>query len=398
MDNVKPGVINSHNEWDKLKEIIVGRAEGTTATMTWRKPDPIPEKVLKEAMIIAKEASPQWFYEEVAEDLEGLCGTLKSFGVKVHRPEVFDYSRMYSSPFWSTTSNNVYNARDLNLVVGNNVIESPSYLESRYYETTALYPIWYEYLKEGFRWIAAPKPKLNYEAKAPYFRDENERELTDEDLKHRDLTGGRLEKLHKLLEREILFEAANTLRMGKDLLYLVSSSGNELGANWLQSVLGNEYRVHKTSGIYRSSHIDSTAMCLRPGLVLLNSIRVNEKNCPKLFDKWDKIYFDEVAPTSKAELEFQKTVRDPLGYKLENLGFQTNLHDMSSPWVGMNLLSVDPETVVVDERQTNLIKLLESHKFTVVPVRMRHIYTQGGGIHCATLDTVRESKLESYFD
>jgi glycine amidinotransferase/scyllo-inosamine-4-phosphate amidinotransferase 1 len=29
---------------------------------------------------------------------------------------------------------------------------------------------------------------------------------------------------------------------------------------------------------------------------------------------------------------------------------------------------------------------------------MRHIYTQGGGIHCATLDTVRDSKLESYFE
>jgi glycine amidinotransferase len=398
MDILKPGKINSHNEWDKLKEIIVGRAEGTTANMTWKKQEPIPEKVMDEAKLIAKEASPQWFYDEVAEDLEGLCETLRSLGAIVHRPEVFDYSKMYSSPFWSSTSNNVYNTRDLNLVVGNNVIESPSYLESRYFETTALYPIWYKYLREGFRWIAGPKPKLNYEAKVPYFRDENERELTDEDVKHQELTGGRLEKLHKLVEQEILFEAANTLRMGKDLLYLVSSSGNQLGANWLQSVLGDEYRVHQTSEIYRSSHIDSTAMCLRPGLVLLNSVRVNEKNCPSLFDKWDKIYFKDVAPTSEAELEFQKTVRDPLGYKLEDLGFQTNLHDMSSPWVGMNLLSVDPETVIVDERQTKLIKLLESHKFTVAPVRMRHIYTQGGGIHCATLDTVRESKLESYFD
>ena len=58
--------------------------------------------------------------------------------------------------------------------------------------------------------------------------------------------------LHKLAEREILFEAANTVRMGKDLLYLVSSSGNELGAKWLQSVLGEDYRVHTTKDIYRS--------------------------------------------------------------------------------------------------------------------------------------------------
>lgn len=398
MTTIEAGRVNSHNEWDKLKEIIVGTADGTTAALMWMRAGPIPEDVMQKARAIAERACPKWFYDEVAEDLQNLADTLTRLGVKVMRPTAFDQTKMYGTPFWTSNSNNAYNARDLNLIVGNNVIESPSYLASRYYETAALYPIWYQYFEKGFRWIAAPKPLLDYEAKLPYFRDENERVLTDEDLKHQSLTGGRLEKLHKLSEREILFEAANTLRMGKDLLYLVSSSGNQKGAKWLQSVLGDEYRVHTTSDIYRSSHIDSTCMCLRPGLVLLNSTRVNEKNCPPLLDKWDKIYFGDVAPTSEAELKFQREVRDPLGNELEALGFETNLHDMSSPWVGMNFLSVDPETVIVDERQTALIKLLESHKFTVIPIRMRHIYTQGGGIHCATLDTVRESKLESYFD
>ena len=390
--------INSHNEWDKLKEVIVGTAEGTTATLSWMRPDPISEEIMEKALELSKKASPKWFYDEVEEDLEGLSRTLADLGVKVLRPTPFDYSQMYSTPFWTTNSNNVYNTRDLNLVVGNTVVESPSYLASRYYETTAMYDIWYEYFKEGFRWIAGPKPMLNYQAKLPYFRDDEERVLTDEDKKHIELTGGRLEKLHKLSEKEILFEAANTLRMGKDLLYLLSSSGNLNGAKWLQGVLGSDYKVHITSDIYRSSHIDSTAMCLKPGLVLLNSTRVNDKNCPKIFDNWDKIYFEDVAPTSEEELKIQKELRDPIGNEIEALGFETNLHDMSSPWVGMNFLSVDQATVVVDERQANLIKLLEKHKFTVVPIKMRHIYTQGGGIHCATLDTVRESKLENYFE
>jgi glycine amidinotransferase/scyllo-inosamine-4-phosphate amidinotransferase 1 len=390
--------INSHNEWDKLREIIVGSAEGTMPTLTWNKPGPVPEKIKEKAYELARKAAPKWFYDEVMEDLQGLSDVLEDFGVTVHRPEVFDLSEMFSSPSWSSTSNNIYNTRDLNLVVGNNVIESPSYLASRYYETTALYSIWYKYFEQGFRWIAGPKPKLNYDVLTPYFRDENDREMTDEDLRHKELTGGRLEKLHKLAENEIIFEAANTLRMGRDLLFLVSSSGNNLAAKWLQSVLGDEYRVHTTSDIYRSSHIDSTAMCLRPGLVMLNSTRVNDSNCPEIFNKWDKLYFSDVAPTSDAELRFQKDVRDPIGNELESLGFKTNLHDMSSPWVGMNFLSVDPETVIVDERQTELIKILEKNNLTVIPIRMRHIYTQGGGIHCATLDTVRDSKLESYFD
>ena len=66
--------------------------------------------------------------------------------------------------------------------------------------------------------------------------------------------------------------------------------------------------------------------------------------------------------------------------------------------VGMNILSLDQDVVLVDSRQTNLMKVLEQHKINVIPVQMRHSLTQQGGLHCTTLDTVRESKLESYFD
>jgi N-dimethylarginine dimethylaminohydrolase len=390
--------INSHNEWDKIKEIIVGTGKNTTATLTWKRDQEIDQKKLAQATKLAKEACPQWLYDEIEEDLDGLANTLKDLGAIVHRPKAYDLSKIYSSPFWYSNSNNLYNARDLNLVVGNSVIESPSYYASRYYETTGFYEIFYKYFENGFKWIAGPKPMLNYDAVLPYFKDHDNRELTSEDVKHKNLTEGRLEKLHKLDEKEILFEAANTLRLGKDLLYLVSSSGNYLGAKWLQSVVGDEYKVHITNDIYRSSHIDSTLMALKPGEILMNSARVNEKTCPPLFKNWDKIYFEEVAPTSEVELKIQKEIRDPIAHKLKELGFTSNIDEMSSPWVGMNLLSFDQETVLVDKRQEKLIKLLESKKYKVVPITLRHMYTQGGGIHCATLDTVRESKLESYFD
>lgn len=390
--------INSHNDWDRLKEVIVGSAEGTTAVLTWSKPEPIPEPILEKAYKLAKEAYPQWFIDEINEDLEGLCEKIKQFGAKVYRPKVHDISRMYSSPHWYSTGNNIYNVRDLHLVVDNTVIESPSPLKSRYFENTALYHIWYKYIEDGFRWIAAPKPILDGDILTPYYRDKNERKLTEEDIRYQELTDGRIEKLHKLTEKEILFEAANTLRMGKDLLYLVSSSGNYIGAKWLQSILGDEYIVHTTEDIYRSSHIDSTILCLRPGLVLLNSVRVNSRNCPKIFDKWDKIWFSDVAPVTDEEIKFQIEVRDPIAKKLAELGFETNLELTASPWVGMNFLSLDTETVIVDSRQTKLIQMLEKYKFTVATVKMRHIYTQGGGLHCATLDTVRDSKLENYFE
>ena len=105
-----------------------------------------------------------------------------------------------------------------------------------------------------------------------------------------------------------------------------------------------------------------------------------------------------MAPTLQFELDIQAEIRDPLAKQLESMGFETNLNDMETPWGGINFLSIDPHTVLVDERQTALMKELEKHEITPVPVRMRHMHTQSGGIHCTTLDTVRDSKLERCFD
>ena len=80
------------------------------------------------------------------------------------------------------------------------------------------------------------------------------------------------------------------------------------------------------------------------------------------------------------------------------MGFETNMSGIASPWVGMNILSLDPNTVLIDNRQENLIKVLNKYKIETIPVQMRHMLTQSGGLHCTTLDTVRDSKLESYFD
>ena len=47
-----------------------------------------------------------------------------------------------------------------------------------------------------------------------------------------------------LHNEEILFEAANCVRVNDDILYQVSNTGNENGAKWLQRVLGDSYKVH----------------------------------------------------------------------------------------------------------------------------------------------------------
>ena len=55
---------------------------------------------------------------------------------------------------------------------------------------------------------------------------------------------------------EPAFDAANVLRLGQDLIYLVSATGNELGGRWLQTILGDKFRVHFLKDVYYGSHID----------------------------------------------------------------------------------------------------------------------------------------------
>ena len=54
------------------------------------------------------------------------------------------------------------------------------------------------------------------------------------------------------------------------------------------------------------------------------------------------------------------------------------------------MLVLDPHTVIVDQHQKELIATLEKHKFTVIPLELRHSRTLGGGFHCVTLDTRRK--------
>ena len=378
--------INSHNEWDELKEIIVGSAE-SMACLIFSSEKPVSDKTIETAYELARQAYPQNLLDEINEDLDELCDVLKDFGAKIHRPNISDVNKIYSSPNWTAAGNNMYNMRDLHLIVGNTVIESPTHERHRYFEATGLYDVWMKYFKEdAFRWINAPKPRLVGDYKIQ-FTVNGEIQTSS--------TGF---PLTRLAEEEILFEAANTVRMGKDLLYLVSSSGNYLGAKWLQTILGDEYRVHTTSKIYRSSHIDSTVLALRPGLVLLNGYRVNPENCPKILNQWEQIIFNDILPYHKETIDFQNNVRSKIHKQLAELGVESNINDMSSEWIGMNVLSLDPETVVADKRQVNLIEALETHKLNVIPINFRHSGLISGGLHCCTLDTVRKSKLESYFD
>ena len=287
-------------------------------------------------------AVPEQIIEETEEDLNVLIHTLDKFAVSVYRPNTLNFNEIVSTPDWKTDSQYAYCPRDTHLVIGDMVIETPMTTRARQHEAILLDTIRRQAIRDGAKWISAPRPRL----------------LDSENL---------VEGEFKLTETEPAFDAANVCRLGKDLLYLVSSSGNRIGAQWLQNVLGSEYKVH-ICDMYNSSHIDSTIVPIAEGTVLLNANRVNEDNVPSVFDDWDKIYIKEedIIP------------RD------------FHVYPYASSWIGINMLAINQKTVIVDECQTKIIDILEKKNFTVVPVPLRHSRTLGGGFHCVTLDLERD--------
>lgn len=343
--------VNCNTEWGQLKEVILGRAEYAQ----------VP-KIKKHDIHCVDYANynsvynlpggyyPNRIIEETAEDLEVFQKQLEQQGVKVLRPSVFDYAVEHGNPYWKSDGYYGYCPRDSTLIIGDTIIETPMPLRARYFETIALKPIFKNYFKNGSRWISAPKP-----------------ELLDSLYDRTDLSRP------TLTEFEPAFDAANVIRCGKDIFYLVSNSGNKIGAQWLQSTLGEKYTVHVMDNIYAYVHVDTTILPLAPGKVLLNPTRVNENNLPGYFKNWDKIYAEPMIPTEFVEHWAP-----------------------ASPWLGMNVLSISDKLVVVEEKQVNLIKQLESKGFDVMPVRLRHCRTLSGGPHCATLDTVRDDVYGDY--
>jgi len=164
----------------------------------------------------------------------------------------------------------------------------------------------------------------------------------------------------------MILDAANVCRLGDTWLFLESVSGNRAAYEWLVTKFP---KVNiELCNFYAGVHIDSTIVPLREGVVMLNASRVNKDNCPRAFDYWEKIWVtdDMIVPQDFYQYPY------------------------ASKWIAMNMLVLDPETVILDAAQTQLITILKSHGMDAIPLTLNHSRTLGGGFHCVTLDTWRK--------
>ncbi|HEY7592186.1 MAG TPA: glycine amidinotransferase [Actinophytocola sp.] len=372
--------LNSYDEWSPLREVILGSATNYISherELSWDLffHDHItrfyyPRVSTPDSSTRSVEQAPikQRYIEELVEDLDGMAKALESLGVAVHRPLELDTSTAEISTLaWSAAVVPPLNVRDNTLVLGDEIIETPPMIRSRYFETQFLTPIFADYFRRGARWTVMPRPLMTDASFDPSYANSSQ--------------GGPTEPVKYPTPSpydvgfEMMIDGAQCLRLGEDLIVNVSTENHKLGCDWLENHLAGRFRIHRVHRL-SDSHIDSMVLALRPGTLLVRSPAVADY-LPEALRKWDLI----VPPPPKSN-NFPTYDTDDLV--------------LTSPFIDLNVLSVSPDTVLVNDACPELMNCLERHGFTVVPVRHRHRRIFGGGFHCFTLDTVREGGPENY--
>jgi len=357
-------VVNSHNEWDPLEEAIVGVIEGATVP-AWHPTLPVtmPRSQWPFFQAQGGRPFPKEQVDAARQELDELAHILEAEGVTVRRPERVDFAQPYSTPEWSSPGG-LYAAmpRDLLIVLGDEILETPLAWRARYFEVHAFRSLLKEYFQRGARWTAAPRPQL---ADALYRADRAraEEELGEEGFATFDSV---------LTEFEPTFDAADFVRLGRDLFVQRSHVTNDFGIEWMRRHLGPAYRLHVLEvEDTHPMHVDATFVPLAPGKLLIHPERI--KRLPAMFRGWDVM----TSPLPEV----------PAGTPLY----------MSSRWLSMNLLSLDPERVLVERNEKALAQKLRDFGLKPVLCPFTHFYAFGGSFHCATLDVRRRGALKSYF-
>ena len=162
----------------------------------------------------------------------------------------------------------------------------------------------------------------------------------------------------------LVLDAANVLRLGPDqMLFLESASGNRAAYDWLCRTLPDV--EIELCNFYAGVHIDSTIVALNKDTFVVNGSRVTADTMPRMLQGKTIIMINDVVAQGFHEYPY------------------------ASKWIALNMLSIDPRTVIVDAAQESMIHVLEALNFTVIPLTLRHSRTLGGGFHCVTLDLER---------
>lgn len=330
-------MINSHNTFSPLKEIIIGDVDiGTIQLEDHRKQSRI-----------------EYIFQKTKDELTKFQYQLESKGIMVHRPSPMPNLEI-KTPYWTTTGTKIpLTPRDLFLILGNTIVESAMCEKERFFEPFYYRDIILQQFRAGAKWMSMPIPRHDYK---------NFEMDMDDDVPNQDP----------------IMDAPSCLKYGKDVFVNTRGAGNRLGLEWLVSMFGDLYTFHEINNPKILGHLDSHFTILRPGLLLTH----HDKNVlPDYFRNWDVINVVSKKDKSKS---MSQTAIDT---RIQDFDFGNTV-------LVVNCLSLDTDTVVMWEHyksETDMLKQFEKHGIDIMfaPFTYSHFFNQG--VTCLTLDLHRHT-------
>ncbi|XP_071476328.1 glycine amidinotransferase, mitochondrial-like [Diadema antillarum] len=357
----------SHNEWDPLEEVIVGRVEGATVP-------PFTTEVKTNTSYdhweffgkYGGQSFPVEHLKVAEEEIAEFVNVLEHEGITVRRPDICNYQEEYITPDFRSTGMYAAMPRDILMVLGDEIIECPMAWRSRFFEYRAYRSLVMEYFSQGAKWTTPPKPTMSDE-----LYDQEYPMATGNCVDRRQVVA---EGRYVTTEHEPCFDAADFMRAGRDIFVQRSQVTNMFGIEWMKRHLADRgYHLHVLSfDDPNPMHIDASFNVIGPGLVVCNP----ERPCHQI-DTFKKAGWEIVQAPKPVMPESH-----PLW--------------MSSKWLSMNILMLDPKRVVVDRNEVPTIKMFESLGIECVKVSLKYANSLGGGFHCWTCDIRRRGSLQSY--
>jgi|14BtaG_2_1085337.scaffolds.fasta_scaffold09944_3 hypothetical protein len=351
--------------------------------------------------------------EETIEDLENIKEVLESYGVTVKRPRVFDFDQVY----------NIYkvggDAVDRNLEVDvNRVLQDMPQLQDN--DGVKKYLQDYDiYENPGFL------------TKPPLFPRDEQVVVNDNFyiLRQRDLScltdnkiagPGRanvlfFETLYEEIESykgnvindygvdnttrfDFWNQGPNIVKLG-DTIILDGLPNTTY--KWFRNEFKDSYNIITA---FNDGHSDGIYAPIKPGAFVSNGEALQFK---KYFPNWDVFYLPD---TQWSNMSPFLEIKDKVQGKWWIPGEEHNdelidyVDKWFSEWVGfceetvwdVNVLMVNPETVLCLTENEELFKWFKKHNVEPIVTPFRHRFFWDGGLHCLTLDIHREGGIESY--
>lgn len=357
-------MINSNTSFAPLQEVVVGRElqlAKRISDITFRQfyraalDETVYEKPFDSYQVSLD------LIDQRNQELDSLAKTLTDLGVIVHRPDVLDRIVPFTTPSFRSELSSASNVRDVTWVYSNKLIETPTFVRNRYYENTLLYNVYNRAWDKGRggQWIRCPHTELTEDTV---------------DLGH----WGDTRDYNNIPDRYVMaIDGAQFLRIGKDVIVNVNSYNQWLGYEWVKSFFPdtNFHVLHVAD-----NHIDGCLICLRPGVFLVNPLYTNIRELlPEKFRTWTYLYPTDV--TTNIDVQGMTDV---------------DIRLATSRGMDVNILSIDENTVVVNRRAHGVKDILDKNGFNIVEVQLEHGEIFAGGIHCSTLDLVRDDEYRFY--